>query len=81
MAEQPVITALRRTHPDVVQVLLRLGDVERTYDVRADRRPPLTALVADDGLQAQVRDWPELYRDLMARCGALLGDRNAAVAA
>lgn len=81
MAERPVIAALRQLSPDVVQVQVRVGAVEHHHLVRADRRPPLTVLVADDALQAEVRDWPELYRELMGRCRELLRESGKAVAA
>lgn len=81
MAERPVIAAVSRTTPDSVQVRLQVGDTEQSHTVRADRRPPLTVLVADAALQAEVRDWPDLYRELMGRCRDLLREPGEAVAA
>lgn len=81
MADRPEIVALQRSSADDVRVLVRVGAVERTFGVHADRRPPLTVLVADEDLQATVREWPELYRELMRRCRELLRPAGEAVAA
>ncbi len=63
-----------------MRALVRVGALERTFEVHADRRPPLTVLVADEELLATVRDWPELYRELMGRCRELLRRTGEAAA-
>ena len=81
MPDRPEIRGLQRVAADRVEVTLRAGMVEHRYGVQLDQRPPLTVLVAEDALQVAVRDWPELYREVMAGCRALFRDAEATVAA
>ena len=81
MAERPEIVAMTRLNLDDVHVVVRTGSCERTFKVHADRRPPLTVLVAEEDLQTAVREWPDLYRELIGRCRELLRPSGEAVAA
>ncbi len=80
MAEVPEVLSVTRKSADEARVMVRVHGTERSYSVRAERGAPLTVLVADEALQSAVRDWPELYRDLMARCRELLRQQVAAAA-
>ena len=59
---------------------LAIGEVARDFTVRIDRGPPLDVLIAEDALQAALRDWPASYRALMDRCREMLGCADVSVA-
>ena len=78
---QPEIIGISLTSPDRVEVVLHFTDGEHTFGIRVDPQPPLTLLHAEEEMEAQLRPWLSIYKEVMHWCGVLLRGPSAAIAA